>query len=73
MDKTISELLHMATEQKTDYLQRLSCRELEVLILALTQTKVEELDRESFDRFFMTVGSILRDCREREALGKLGQ
>ncbi len=73
MDKTVSDILCMAKEQKTEYLQGLSCRELEVLILALTRTKVEELDRESFDRFFLTVGSVLRDCREREILGKPGQ
>ncbi len=73
MDKTVSELMRMAKEQKAEYLQGLSCRELEVLILALTKTKVEDMDRESFDWFFMAVGSVLRDCREREGLVKPGQ
>ena len=67
MAKTISQLLQLAWDKQAEYIQGLSCRELEVLLSMLSQAKPEEKRRETYEKFFLAVYSVLRDCREGQA------
>lgn len=62
--KTLSEILALAWEKQAEYLEGLSCQDLEVLMFALLRDKEQERCTDVFDRFFTAAYSVLRDCRE---------
>lgn len=61
MRKTLCKILAKNWQGQAEYLQGLTCKELEILWHDVQENRV------SFDRFYLAVYSVLRDRYEAEA------